>query len=187
MGNIVVTRDESSLTFANPGMMLMSKEQYFHGDRSICRNPTLQKMFMLLGRAEKAGSGVDKILTGWNELGWDNPTLTEEVQPDYVVLTLPVGNTKRSKAKKAKDEKPANYKSSSQISSQISSGIKNPSALKVYQIISANPGIPSPGIAKELTLSERYVEKLIKILKDSYLIERTGSATKSGGWTIVEK
>lgn len=72
-------------------MMLVSKQQYFQGSRSICRNPTLQKMFMMLGRAEKAGSGVDKILSGRDELGWDKPELREDVQPDYVVLTLPVG------------------------------------------------------------------------------------------------
>ena len=30
---------------------------------------------MLLGKAEKAGSGVDKILAGWKELGWDEPKL----------------------------------------------------------------------------------------------------------------
>ena len=93
-GNIVVTRNESCLSFSNPGMMLVSKRQYFQGGRSICRNPTLQKMFMMLGRAEKAGSGVDKILSGWNELGWDAPILTEEIQPDYVVLTLPIGKAK---------------------------------------------------------------------------------------------
>ena len=40
--------------------MLVSRQQYFEGGRSICRNPILQKMFMMLGRAEKAGSGVDK-------------------------------------------------------------------------------------------------------------------------------
>ena len=51
-------------------------------------------MFMMLGRAEKAGSGVDKILSGWNDLGWSTPVLTEELQPDYVVLTLPVGKAK---------------------------------------------------------------------------------------------
>lgn len=46
----------------NQGMMLVSQQQYFEGGRSICRNPILQKMFMMLGRAEKAGSGVDKIV-----------------------------------------------------------------------------------------------------------------------------
>lgn len=112
-GNIVVTRDESCLSFSNPGMMLVSKRQYFQGGRSICRNPTLQKMFMMLGRAEKAGSGVDKILSGWNELGWDSPVLTEELQPDYVVLTLPIGKSKNdqetSKNRPRNEQKPTKY------------------------------------------------------------------------------
>lgn len=36
---------------------------------------------------------MNVILAGWKELDWDAPRLTEEVQPDYVVLTLPVGKT----------------------------------------------------------------------------------------------
>lgn len=75
-------------------MMLVSRQQYFEdfeGGRSICRNPTLQKMFMLLGRAEKAGSGVDKIVSGWQSLGWPHPTVAEETRPDYMVLTLQLG------------------------------------------------------------------------------------------------
>ena len=42
--------------------MLITKAQYYHGGQSVCRNKSLQKMFMMLGAAEKAGSGVDKIL-----------------------------------------------------------------------------------------------------------------------------
>lgn len=30
-------------------------------------------------------------------MGWDAPKLTEEVQPDYVVLTLPIGKTHQEK------------------------------------------------------------------------------------------
>lgn len=107
-GNIVVRRTETEFTFSNPGMMLVSKQQYFKGGRSICRNPTLQKMFMLLGKAEKAGSGVDKILAGWKELGWDEPRLTEEVQPDYVVLTLPIGKTPQENPIRKPDKKEKN-------------------------------------------------------------------------------
>lgn len=107
-GNIVVRRTETELTFSNPGMMLVSKQQYFKGGRSICRNPTLQKMFMLLGKAEKAGSGVDKILAGWKDLDWDEPRLTEEVQPDYVVLTLPIGKIHQERPiKKTHQENPS--------------------------------------------------------------------------------
>lgn len=51
----------------------------------------LTQMFMRLGRAEKAGSGVDKIVSGWQSLGWPLPTVAEETRPDYVVLTLQLG------------------------------------------------------------------------------------------------
>ena len=89
--NIIVERTDNALTFSNPGTMLVSMKQYFAGGTSICRNPILQKMFMLLGRAEKAGSGVDKIVNGWRTLHWPAPSLTEKSRPDYVVLTLQIG------------------------------------------------------------------------------------------------
>ena len=102
MGNIVVERTDDALIFRNQGTMLVSRQQYFEGGRSICRNPILQKMFMRLGRAEKAGSGVDKIVGGWRYLGWPIPTVVEETRPDYVVLTMRVGNEVR----KTHQEKP---------------------------------------------------------------------------------
>lgn len=43
------------------------------------------------GRAEKADSGVDKIVSGWKYLGWPLPTVAEETRPDYVVLTMRLG------------------------------------------------------------------------------------------------
>lgn len=77
----------------------------------ICRNPILQRMFMRLGRAEKAGSGVDKIVSGWRYLGWPVPVVTEETRPDYVVLTMPVGisgkkDPTRKTGKKTPQENP---------------------------------------------------------------------------------
>ena len=112
MGHIIVERTDEALIFRNPGMMLVSKQQYFEGGRSICRNPILQKMFMRLGRAEKAGSGVDKIVIGWQYLGWPTPTVAEETRPDYVVLTMRIGgipqeNPARKPRKKTPQENPA--------------------------------------------------------------------------------
>ncbi len=107
MGNIVVERTDNALTFMNPGMMLVSRQQYFEGGRSICRNPILQKMFMLLGRAEKAGSGVDKIVGGWQYLGLPMPNVEEQTRPDYVVLTMHLRKTRQGKpAKKTYQENP---------------------------------------------------------------------------------
>ena len=73
------------------------------------------------------------------------------------------------------------------ISSGMSSGITNKSAKRIYQTIAENPVITTLRIAQELNLSERYVEKHIKELKELGLIERIGPKTKGGGWRIVEK
>ena len=106
MGNIIVERTDEALIFRNPGMMLVSKQQYFEGGRSICRNPILQKMFMRLGRAEKAGSGVDKIVSGWRYLGWPTPTVTEETRPDYVILTMYIGKPHKKTPQENPTRKP---------------------------------------------------------------------------------
>lgn len=44
-----------------------------------------------IAQREKAGSGVDKIVSGWQSLGWPRPTVAEETRPDYVVLTMQLG------------------------------------------------------------------------------------------------
>lgn len=79
---------KTKLEFSNPGTLLVSKQQYYQGGDSVCRNKALQTMFMLLGSAEKAGSGVDKILQGWKESNWKAPVLVTKSQPDKVELTL---------------------------------------------------------------------------------------------------
>ncbi len=79
---------KNCMVFSNPGTMLISKQQYYHGGDSVCRNKALQTMFLMLGTAEKAGSGVDKILKGWREQNWRYPILETKCQPDKVELTL---------------------------------------------------------------------------------------------------
>jgi ATP-dependent DNA helicase RecG len=89
-GNIIIELDTEQFVFSNPGTLLVSLEQYYAGGVSECRNPALQLMFMLIGRAEKAGSGVDKIMTGWQASHWRRPFLVLENRPDRVKLTLPM-------------------------------------------------------------------------------------------------
>ena len=89
-GNIIITLEKQQFIISNPGTLLVSLDQYYEGGISECRNPSLQKMFMLIGRAEKSGSGVDKIMTGWDELHWSKPYLKLENQPNRVKLVLPM-------------------------------------------------------------------------------------------------
>lgn len=64
-----------AIVFSNPGTMLVSKEQYYTGGESVYRNRYLQKMFSMIGVADKAGSGTDKIVKGWRDANWRSPKL----------------------------------------------------------------------------------------------------------------
>lgn len=87
-GSLTVVFKNGTYFFSNPGTMLVSQEQFFEGGESICRNPTLQKMFMMLGPAEKAGSGGAKIMEGWRKNNWKAPFIFERTRPDKVEFWL---------------------------------------------------------------------------------------------------
>ena len=65
--NITIELHKDCYIFSNPGSLLLSIAQYYQGGNSVCRNKALQTMFMLIGSAEKAGSGADKIMQGWKK------------------------------------------------------------------------------------------------------------------------
>ena len=88
--SLLVKLDLHRFVFSNPGTMLVSRDQYYTGGESVCRNQSLQKMFSMLGVAEKAGSGTDKIMKGWREANWRSPNIEELQTPDKVVLTMPM-------------------------------------------------------------------------------------------------
>ena len=89
-GNILVVGRRKEIMMRNPGCMLISVADFYAGSRSVCRNPILQKLFMLLGNGEKAGSGADIITKGWEDNKWSAPVLSERVQPDEIEIHLPI-------------------------------------------------------------------------------------------------
>ncbi|MBI5552143.1 MAG: putative DNA binding domain-containing protein [Desulfobacterales bacterium] len=89
-GGIVVEKHRDAFDFSNPGTLLVSFDQLLRGNVSECRNKSLQTMFMLIGAAEKAGSGVDKMRRGWASQHWRSPIVSEQVQPDRVAWRLPM-------------------------------------------------------------------------------------------------
>lgn len=78
----------NKIVFSNPGTMLISLKQFYRGGESVCRNKYLQTMFTFLGSAEKAGSGADKIIHGWEMQKWKRPYIEEKSRPNKVVLTM---------------------------------------------------------------------------------------------------
>ena len=89
-GNIIIEQRTDVFKFTNPGTLLVSLSQYYQGGISECRNTSIQRMFLMIGSAEKAGSGVNKILSGWGEAHWRTPFLAVETQPDRLILELPM-------------------------------------------------------------------------------------------------
>lgn len=85
--NLTVINEGSRYVFTNPGSMLVSMSQYRLGGESVCRNKALQTMFTFIGAAERAGSGADKIWSGWKASNFRNPFLHQ--LDNKVILELP--------------------------------------------------------------------------------------------------
>jgi predicted HTH transcriptional regulator len=87
---IVIVRTPDGLLFENPGLPRVPLEQMLEGGVSDCRNKTLQKIFLLVGLGEQAGSGYARILRAWGEQHWALPELVELVELDRTRLRLPL-------------------------------------------------------------------------------------------------
>lgn len=87
---LIILKRPTEIIFSNPGTMLVSKEQFYSGGYTVCRNPSIQTMFTLIGVAEKAGSGSDTIMQGWKEANFRMPIISEKGEPNRVELILPL-------------------------------------------------------------------------------------------------
>lgn len=89
-GGVVIEQFSDRIELSDPGTLLVSIEQLRQGGIRECRNPSLQKMFQLIGAGDKAGSGIDKVRRGWETQQWRSPTVTETTEPDRVKFVLPM-------------------------------------------------------------------------------------------------
>ena len=91
--NLVIVKHPNEIVFSNPGTLLVPLDQFYAGGKSVCRNPSLQKMFLMIGAAEKAGSGADKIMEGWMDANFRVPIICESTRPNKVELIMPLEST----------------------------------------------------------------------------------------------
>lgn len=86
---IYVVKRPDMFGFLNPGLMRIPIETAVEGYESDCRNRTLHEMFRYVNIGEQAGTGVQKILTGWASRHWRKPLIREELEPNQrTVLEL---------------------------------------------------------------------------------------------------
>ncbi len=65
----LILQSSSRYLFQNPGSSRIPESDLYAENRSDPRNPTLVRMFRLIGLAEEAGTGIPAILNAWRELG----------------------------------------------------------------------------------------------------------------------
>ena len=88
---IIVVKNGKELSISNPGTIRVTKEEFYAGGNSDPRNPNILKMFGFVNVGERAGSGVDKIMTAWAEQNWKKPKFDFSERNDRVTLKLEVG------------------------------------------------------------------------------------------------
>lgn len=84
----VIVQYADRIVFSNPGGLRLSVDEVVYGGISDARNPTLMKMFNLIGVGEKAGSGFDVMRAGCEFAGTAVPELRVTDNPGRVQLTL---------------------------------------------------------------------------------------------------
>jgi predicted HTH transcriptional regulator len=141
----------------NPGLFRIPIKEAEEGGYSDPRNPTLAKMFSLIGAVERAGSGLYRIIETWKKNGFEPPIIEESVNPPTVKLTLPMRTDPKASAISAED--------------------------KVLRLIAEDGSISIDKISKGSGLSRSKTELIMKTLKESGRIERAGGR-KGGLWLI---
>lgn len=138
------------------------------GGRSDARNAILHQMFSYLGYGERAGSGLYKICNTWKNKNWIKPEMSEELNPNRIILTLYM--------KKDKNNYPNNYYN------QL-----NKIQIKILEIIKDNPTISVRRIS-EIIDEIKYdaIRWNIAELKKKDILQRNGT-TRKGIWTIKNK
>jgi predicted HTH transcriptional regulator len=79
--SVLVVKRPDMFGFRNPGLMRIPVEIALLGGEPDCRNRTLHKMFRFVGVGEQAGTGIPKILRGWQTQHWSPPKLFDTPEP----------------------------------------------------------------------------------------------------------
>ncbi len=195
---IEITIEPSGISILNcPGPDIsISKEDIAKGDMLKSRryrNRRLGDFLKELDLTEGRSTGVPTIQTKLAENG--SPRAIFETTDDRLTLlvTIPI-HEGCSDSSETKSESSGTSLSSSEesietvgFSSEKSTGSSEKtsnSSEKILELIKQDPKISAAGIAMEIGISSRGVEKQIKKLREAGIIKRNG-ADKGGYWEIV--
>ena len=177
---IIIVKHGKKITISNPGTIRITKEEFYAGGNSDPRNPNLLKMFGFVNVGERAGSGVDKIMTAWEEQNWEKPVYDISLKAERVVLKLEVGQVRYipGVADLRKEEK---------VESSETVPIKNEKERKIIEYIKLNGSITTKTVVEICGYKTKAgARKLLEIMIQKGMIQKNGdgSATEYQKWEL---
>ena len=150
---LVVIKKRDAITMSNPGNFRIEIDTAKSGGVSDPRNGTMLKMFNLIDIGERAGSGIPNIFRVWREQGWTAPVISENFDPDRIMLSL---------AFKKSDDKKVTIKSARQ---------KN----EIITYLTDHVSAKNTDIAELLGVKSTRVKQLLKELLDEGVVVAEGN------------
>ena len=169
---IIVVKNGKELSISNPGTIRVTKEEFYAGGNSDPRNPNILKMFGFVNVGERAGSGVDKIMTAWAEQNWKKPEFDFSERNDRVTLKLEVGQVVYIPG--AADIRNTKESSGSKITKEMSKEDK------ILDYIRKNESISTQKVMEICSYNSRTgARNLLDKMVNAGLIEKVGESRKT--------
>ena len=103
---LVILKKRNQIVLSNPGDFRIEIDDAKAGGLSDPRNGAMMKMFNLIDVGERAGSGIPSIFYAWKQQGWSDPTIVQHMEPNRIIVTLPLSkNGDKKVAIKSGDKK----------------------------------------------------------------------------------
>lgn len=159
---LVVIKKRNAITMSNPGNFRIEIDTAKSGGVSDPRNGTMLKMFNLIDIGERAGSGIPNIFRVWREQGWTAPVISENFDPDRIMLSLAFKKSDDKKATIKSDDKKVTIKSARQ---------KN----EIITYLTDHVSAKNTDIAELLGVKSTRVKQLLKELLDEGVVVAEGN------------
>lgn len=142
------------LTISNPGLFRIPLDRAMEGGISSPRNPTLFRMFGLIGRSERAGTGVFRSMASMEAAGLPAPEIIQEHLPSRTVVTVHL----RAAAPHDLDS-------------------------TILTLMSSNSTITVDGLSSQSGIGRSKVYAHIRSLMESGIVSREGN-NRNGRWVV---
>lgn len=171
------------IEFMNPGPLPKDLASIMREDFTMPRNPTIARIFRAIKLSENAGSGFDKMFSGWKAHYGVEPIVSNGI--DFYKIEFPL-NKEEVGEEITHKEPETREKIREKTREKTGEKTREKTREKIISLIKENPEITTNELVEKLNISVKGVEWQIKTLKDKGILKRIGP-DKGGYWEIIEK